>query len=451
MRFKILVYVREAVDSLDRTIRSAVEQDYLDREILVLDTTGSEQTADIVRRYGPSAAVAHRRVSSSRRPVAAEALGDTGDLIAFLSAGDRFLPGKLSAHAAAFAAHPAVNVTSDSYLRLDADGEPVGWRRARRAQDSSGRADYPESALAVRRGTEPARVAVEADDVCSTALLCSAATHEWHALDAVLTAKAPMQPQDTDRPAQFSTHPPPTTVDLQAQPRLQSKLYARRAAAEFLSGRDVQEGHRLLREAVRLDRSLLDSNAESYFSTMFRLVLESPLPLEPTVRRIIHIGPPEMEWMSAVVDRKLAQSYLLQGVQSTLVGNLKRSRDCIQRAVELGAASSDLLSHLLRTQLVEYEALFSRKTGLAQIGLLAEVLKPIASPRSVRRESGRHYLDRAFREYEARRLDAVPRSIANAAVNSPSCLINRGVLSIWMRSVLGARRTAQVEPMLPTA
>ena len=98
-------FIREAVES-------ALAQDYPELEVVVADDASTDGTADILREYERAnpgrfiAALGDKNVGithNSNRGLAA----CSGKLIAFMGGDDVFLPGKISAQAAWFAADPA--------------------------------------------------------------------------------------------------------------------------------------------------------------------------------------------------------------------------------------------------------------------------------------------------------------------------------------------------------
>lgn len=96
-RVSIIIPTRNSARFVAEALRSAIAQDHHPREILVIDAGSTDGTQEIVGRHA-SAGV--RLIDQEGRGIAAawnEAIAATsGELLAFLSSDDRWLPGKLT-------------------------------------------------------------------------------------------------------------------------------------------------------------------------------------------------------------------------------------------------------------------------------------------------------------------------------------------------------------------
>ena len=118
-------FVAEAVDS-------ALAQDHLNKEILVIDDGSSDRSLDILARYGNAI-----RVISVRNggPARARNLGMSearGEYIALLDADDVWARSKLAAQVAHMQAHPATGACYTAWHVWPADAagkwhRPAGW------------------------------------------------------------------------------------------------------------------------------------------------------------------------------------------------------------------------------------------------------------------------------------------------------------------------------------
>lgn len=92
--------------AVGRAIDSVLEQDYRPFELIVVDDGSTDQTAEILARYGDQLTVVcreNRGVSAARNAGVARA---QGDLIAFLDSDDFWRPKKLTVQVDFFTSHP---------------------------------------------------------------------------------------------------------------------------------------------------------------------------------------------------------------------------------------------------------------------------------------------------------------------------------------------------------
>lgn len=101
---------------IGEAIRSVLDQDYPNLELIVVDDGSSDGTADEARLFGERVRVYER---TNGGPAAARNFGLSvaqGELIAFLDADDIWLPGKLAAQVSHLQAHPEIGMVFSRFL-----------------------------------------------------------------------------------------------------------------------------------------------------------------------------------------------------------------------------------------------------------------------------------------------------------------------------------------------
>lgn len=109
LRFSVVVPTLNQGDTIEDTLRSILEQDYTNVEIIVADGGSRDGTAAVLDRYRPQLA----RVIEGPDRGQSDAINKgfraaSGDILCWLNSDDYFLPGALRRVADRFAADPAV-------------------------------------------------------------------------------------------------------------------------------------------------------------------------------------------------------------------------------------------------------------------------------------------------------------------------------------------------------
>ena len=124
---------------LARALDSVLSQDYpAERvEVVVVDDGSRDDSPAIVRAYAERNPRVHLLQQANAGPAAARnrAIGAShGELVAFLDADDRWLPGKLTAQVALYSADPALGLIYCGCRFVDSSGRPVErWVRRQQA------------------------------------------------------------------------------------------------------------------------------------------------------------------------------------------------------------------------------------------------------------------------------------------------------------------------------
>ena len=112
-RISVIVFVRNAVDTIERALESVVGQAQVEFELIVLDGGSTDGTVEAIRRYEDK--ITFWRSAPDGGPTAAINEGvarAAGDVICLLPADDWLEPGALQAVADAFAANHDLDVLS---------------------------------------------------------------------------------------------------------------------------------------------------------------------------------------------------------------------------------------------------------------------------------------------------------------------------------------------------
>ncbi|MEM1183444.1 MAG: glycosyltransferase family 2 protein [Planctomycetota bacterium] len=112
---------------LEGAIRSVLDQGYPKLEYAVCDAASGDGSGDILDRYRDRLAYARSAPDGGQANAINEGLSNTsGEIMAWLNADDRLLPGSLVSVARFFRDHPEVDVVYGHRVVLDEDGRAIG-------------------------------------------------------------------------------------------------------------------------------------------------------------------------------------------------------------------------------------------------------------------------------------------------------------------------------------
>lgn len=126
VRVSVVIPAYNAAWCVGHAIDSALAQQYLEREILVVDDGSTDTTPQVLEKYGAAIRVTRKRnggLSSARN--AGIRVAD-GELVAFLDADDYWLPSKLSRQVALLDARPEIGFCSTAAALESLDGSRLG-------------------------------------------------------------------------------------------------------------------------------------------------------------------------------------------------------------------------------------------------------------------------------------------------------------------------------------
>lgn len=117
----------DSARSIERTVRSVLDQSYPNLEYIVQDGGSTDGTVDIIKRY--SDRLHHWESSPDAGQAAAINAGfrhATGEILAYLNADDVLLPGSLAYIARHFARHPQTDVVYGHRILLNENDLEIG-------------------------------------------------------------------------------------------------------------------------------------------------------------------------------------------------------------------------------------------------------------------------------------------------------------------------------------
>ena len=121
-RVSVIVPTHNAARYLPEAIDSVLGQTYRDFEIIVVDDGSTDDTQEVLARYGDQIRVVRQRNQGSAAARNAGILAARGEFIAFLDADDLWLPQKLERQMPLFGERPEIGWVYSDYREFDESG-----------------------------------------------------------------------------------------------------------------------------------------------------------------------------------------------------------------------------------------------------------------------------------------------------------------------------------------
>jgi glycosyltransferase involved in cell wall biosynthesis len=446
------VYLREA-------IQSVLNQTYANWQVIVVDDGSPDHPRDVVQEFWDPRIkyIAH---DANRGLAAARNTGicaSTGEIIALLDGDDLYHPDKLATHVQFLQQHPEIGVTFNSRFELNHSARTIRelWRPPPVATLSDLLLGFPfsPSDMVLRREwlfrvdlfDEAYRFFGEDLDInCRLALAgCQFANvgralnyrryHSGREIEDIRTAQEiEMRPLY----AAFSDPRCPASATALQDLALSNRLLGWSFVA-FDQG-ETELGQAYCRDAVRLNPSLLQGEpCPLLLSLLSECIVDESRDHEQVWDRIAAQFPPELAFLKRSRPWAVATGFLKRGARATIWDRPEDGRVHFDQAAQRNASLDESFLGELTQQLLDYEAEFGIEAAQRALQGLVPHLRRIGGRSSVRWLNGCLSINRAFLHYRSGRYRQVPGMALRAIANDPGYAVNRGLLSILVRSSVG--------------
>ena len=198
---------------------------------------------------------------------------------------------------------------------------------------------------------------------------------------------------------------------------------------------ETELAHKYVRELVGLDWTVLDgAPCELVEFLLSECVADENVDHEELLKQVFTQLPQELN-LSSQYEWAVSQGYLWKGIRAVIWGRLEDGQAHFARAMEMNAKPGETLLQLTTYHLLGYEKEFGVNEVMQVISRLASCINQVAR-RSGSELEGSYLINRAFENFHAGEYKKVPGNIIRAWISDPGYLTNRGVVSIFLRSVL---------------
>lgn len=455
-KFSVIVPTYNYGPYLGKAVESVLGQTCPDFELVIVDDGSTDQTREVVAGYAdPRVKYIYQE---NRGLPAARNTGiraAQGELLAFLDADDQFHPQKLELHLALLESYPQAGMSYNHRILVDSHGNPLFLQRSpARVGLNDLLIDYPftPSDMVIRRewaykvGLFDESFMLNSEDLNFNLRLALAGCL-FTGVDRALTYRQIHAGRIfKDIPGKMETylraldtaflHPGCPSEALALRDRAYANHYCF-WGIQALIQEEAQLGQSLLQEALRLHPAFLDHQGLGLVELMLWNSLRDGGEHEPRLQSIAGQLPRELQHLRPAFPAAIARGYLERGIRDAIWEREEPARKHFARAKELGARLDLHTQRTLSEHLSSVELEFGADQAQRAFRRLLPMLKEVGSAAEVRAWNSAYLLSRAFRHYQRRNYRRVPGSVLQAVLNNPSHLADKGVLSIFARSVWG--------------
>lgn len=447
-------------------IQSVLDQTYQNFEVIVVNDASTDHTDEVVRRFTDKRLKYIVHPNNSRLPATRNTgmRASQGEILALLDADDMFLPEKLQFHVKFLAEHPEVGVSYNSRFNLHYSSKEIAgiWRPPMRVGLVDLILGFPfaPSDMVVRRDWafkvglfDPAMgTAEDTDFPCRLAL----AGCQFAGIDRVLNYRR----YHSGRPRKNLQGRLDDVARAQAavfaDPRCSKEALDLGALAlkhhlmVVMSLAYLQEetnlAHKFTRELIEMDPRVIEGEPSEFIDFMTaESVADESLDHEAVIDRIIRQLPPEFAHLGAQLDRAKATGALVRGMRSVAWNQMDRGHAHLLRAKELGVQIHPQMVLFFLSHLLSYETAFGFEKTMNLLERATVSLEMIGQGQAAKSLREKYLVMRAFESYFSGNFERVPEKVMRAVTAYPKHVMNRGVLSIFVRSIFKSLAAGRAE------
>ena len=445
-------------DFLAETIQSVLNQTYQNFEIIVVNDACTGQTDGVIRQFDDPRLtyIAHEKnlKLSATRNTGIEA--SKGEIIFLLDADDLFHPEKLQAHVEFLGRHPEIGVSYNARFELNHSSNTIRelWRPPLMVSLKDLILGFPfspsdtvvrrEWAFKVGLFDPGVGTAEDTDFPCRLAL----AGCQFAGIDRALNYRRyhagrgyknlPGRINDVERAQAAIFADPRCPLDVKVMGQLAIKHHLVVIVSLALIQNETSLAQKYIRELVELDPSVVKgSPCELVESLMSDCVADESLDHEALLKQVFAQFPLELAGLSSQFSWAAARGSLWKGIRAVLWGREKDGQAHFARALALHACMEDSLMQHATYHLMGYENEFGSEAAVKVMSNLVPFLNQVTN-RGGKELEASYLANRAFDDYHAGEYLDVPAKIVRAWRIDPKILVNRGVVSIFLRSLARA-------------
>jgi glycosyltransferase involved in cell wall biosynthesis len=459
MKFSIITPIYNGSENLAETINSVLNQTYPHFEHILVDDASPHSSDEVIHGFKDKRII-YIKNSENRGANFARNTGihaASGDVIAFLDQDDLFHPEKLEVHASLLSSNPEVGLTYNG--RFEFNDSKKNIRNIWQPPPNLGLSDIvisthliSPSDMVVRKGwltnigllneiypvigSEMIWLGQLIFNGCKFASTERILNYRRHYSGRIFSHLAERCQSELDsRDVIFSDPCCPQEVREKRKVSFANN-YLVFANLAFTQN-ETALGHKFLKESTNLNPTFLTGNPPVLVTSLAlaSLIDENEAP-ESFVKRIFLQLPEELEWLIQYIDWAIAYRYLILGMRNLVYGQHEFGKKEILRAKESGISFDDNNLRILTQMILDNRIAYGSERAERLLEDVCSDLEEIGERNTASGLRAEVLLNLAFKHYRSRKYRMVPGEVFKVISNRPSFMVNRGVISILLRSLI---------------
>lgn len=456
-KVSVILPAYNMADYLGEAVQGILNQTYQNLELIVVNDASTDHTDQVMRQF-KDPRIKYIVHPENRYAAAARNTGiraSEGGYIAFIDADDKVRPEKLATQVEFLEHNPEIGLAYCSRIEIDQDGIPLALVPAPPTvllRDLVMGFPYAPSEVVMRREwisrvgsfDESFRFSGEDPDFHMRLALhgCKMAgvrhVLNYRRLHAGRIRRSlRFVAADGIRAFQNTFASPLCPAEVIAL-RGQSlgMLYRIFSYMAFLQ-HDANLGQELLRRAIELDKPFFSSDLSTFIQFISRSSVRTGSNHEAIINSIHSQLPSEIGWEDHHTKLAIGYGYLMRWERDFFWDRVDSGSEKFEKALLYGVVPDETFLNQMTGHLLDYEGEFGMEAAREVFELFIFHLTKSGKPAIGRKLKGIYMINRAFRDYKTGEHAKVIPSTIHAIGSDPSYLLNRGVLSMLLRSASG--------------
>ena len=454
-KISVIIPAYNQAEYLPIAIQSVLQQTFQDWELIVVDDGSTDVTKDVMAQIKDQRVRYVYQENKGLPGARNTGIGhSSGKYLSFLDADDYYHPDKLAIQANHLDQNTEVGLSYASRISVDQKGDPLRLHRAAcevSLKDFFEGFPFTINDLLVRRSW------VESINGFDETFALHSEDRDFYlrlALQGCLFARVAkvLSYRRVHLDRAFKNLPAKLDAMFRA---LETAFSDPRCTPEVLALRDGAYGRDYLvwgyqaafqgetalanfyfNEAMRLNPALLENDGIRLVRFIVHAAIADGGEHEEKIKNVINQIPMDKRWIKHSQDWAIAYGYLMRGARDVFWGRSENGRRYFQKATGQREGIDDEFLRYWSEQILNYGMEYGPKRAMIVLLDLDHHLREIGEYWHSRTMKAYFYLNQAFQSYKSGEYSKVPRQAFLAINNNPKHLMNRGVMSITLRSIL---------------